>query len=82
MMLLQKKINICYVEFQKSNIKVKFNSNIGQLQDSFKFATIMKTEDGNKIGHHRDGDYQRTINTNEKIDKLIQLNNLIKLTTK
>lgn len=65
--------NICDVEFYKNCLKVLINLNIGQLNDPFKIARVMKKEDGKKIGHHGNGDYQVVVEKEEIIDQLIYL---------
>ena len=67
------KTNICDLEVQKSNIKVLINLSIGNIEDPFKIAKVMKNDDGTKIGHHGNGDFQVIVDNNEIIDKLIYL---------
>ena len=65
------KTNICDLELFKSNIKVLINLNIGQIEDSFKIAKVTKYDNGSKIGHHGNGDYQVTVENENSIDKLM-----------
>ncbi len=65
--------NICDVEFFKTYLKVTINLTIGQLDDPFKIARAMKTDEGKKIGHHGNGDYQVEVMSNETLDKLLFL---------
>lgn len=67
------KTNICDLELFKSNIRVLINLNIGQIEDPFKIAKAMKYDDGSKIGHHGNGDYQVTMENEDNIDKLMFL---------
>lgn len=67
------KTNICDLEPFKSNIKVLINLNIGQIEGLFKIAKVMKYDDGSKIGHHGNGDYQVTAENEDNIDKLMIL---------
>ena len=67
------KTNICDIELQKSNIKVIVNLVVGQIEDPFKIAKLMKYDDGSKIGHHGNGDYQIIVNDVDSIDKLMYL---------
>lgn len=54
----------------KKEIKVSINLNIGQIEDPFKIAKVMKYDDGSKIGHHGNGDYQVIVKNEDIIDKL------------
>ncbi len=67
------KTNICDLEIQKSNVKVLINLPVGKIDDPFKIAKVMKTSDGNRIGHHGNGDYQVVVDNTEVVDKLIYL---------
>ena len=67
------KTNICDLEIQKSNIKVAINLNVGQLDDPFKIATVMKYENGKPIGHLGNGDFQVVVDKPDMIDKLLFL---------
>lgn len=54
----------------KKDIKVLINLDIGQIDGSFKIAKVMKYDDGSKIGHHGNGDYQVNVENEDIIDKL------------
>lgn len=57
----------------KKEIKVLINLNIGQIEDLFKIAKVMKYDDGSKIGHDGNGDYQVTMGNENNIDKIMFL---------
>lgn len=57
----------------KKEIKVLINLNVGQIEGPFKIAKVMKYDDGSKIRHHGNGDYQVTVENEEIIDKLMFL---------
>jgi predicted transport protein len=65
--------NICDVEFYKDKLKVLINLKLGQINDPFKISRPMRKEDGTKIGHHGNGDYQVVVDNDEIIDKLMYL---------
>lgn len=65
--------NICDLEFYKNSIKVMVNLAEGYIHDPFNISRLMKTEDGKKIGHHGNGDYQVVVENEEVIDQLIYL---------
>lgn len=67
------KTNICDLELFKSNIKVLINLNVGQIEDPFKIAKVMKYNDGSRIGHHGNGDYQVIVEDENIVDKLMFL---------
>lgn len=67
------KTNICDVELFNSGIKVWINLSLGQMEDPFQMTKAMLHEDGSRIGHHGNGDFQATIKDENQIDKLLFL---------
>lgn len=57
----------------KNDIKVLINLNIEQIVGSFKIAKVMKYDDGSKIRHRGNGDYQVTMENEDTISKLMFL---------
>ena len=67
------KTNVCDVTIRQKNIIVAINLPKGKLVDNNKYAKIMKNDDGSKVGHWGNGDYQCALYDENQIDYLITL---------
>ncbi len=65
--------NVCDLIIKQSKITVMINLYKGELQDKNKFCTLMKHNDGSKIGHWGNGDYKCDISKEEELDYLMTL---------
>ena len=62
-----------YNEDQEKNIIVTINLSEGKLIDNNNFAKLMKKDDGTRVGHWGNGDYQCAIYEESQLDYLITL---------
>lgn len=65
--------NICDVELEKKKIKLTINLPYGKLDDRSGLTRKMVNDDGSKIGHWGNGDYQCHITSEEQLDYLMPL---------
>ena len=63
-----RKINFCDINVQKNQIKIWLNIEKGKLSDSKEIV-----RDVSKIGHHGNGDYEITINSDSDIEYVVSL---------
>lgn len=68
-----KNTNFVDVHLQRGRIKLWLNLVKGELDDPRKIARLMVKEDGSKIGHWGNGDYEIYFSPNDDIDYLMTL---------
>ncbi len=68
-----KDTNFLDVHIQKNRIKLWLNLTTGELQDYRSIARIMLKDDGTKIGHWGNGDYEIQISPTDDLDYLMTL---------
>ena len=65
--------NVCDITIRQKNIIVTINLSEGKLIDNNNFAKLMKKDDGTRVGHWGNGDYQCAIFEESQLDYLITL---------
>ena len=65
--------NVCDITLTNKKMIVMINLKKGKMQDNNKFAKLMLKDNGEKIGHWGNGDYQCSVDKESQLDYLMTL---------